>query len=60
LEILRPQELRPPRLPNELLPFVEERIVAFALGHPGLRPAADRERALLVSASLELLWITGS
>jgi transposase InsO family protein len=35
LAILRPRERRKPRLPNQLSPFVEERIVAFALGHPG-------------------------
>ena len=37
LEILRPRERRPPR-PNQLSPFLEERIVAFALGHPGYGP----------------------
>lgn len=39
LEILRPRERRRPRMPNQLSPLVEERIVAFALGHPGLGPA---------------------
>jgi transposase InsO family protein len=38
LEILRPRERRRPRLPNQLSPFVEERIVAYALGHPGQGP----------------------
>jgi len=38
LEILRPRERRRPRMPQQLSPFVEERIVAFALGHPGLGP----------------------
>ena len=38
LEILRPRERRPPRMPNQLPPFLEERIVAFALGQPGLGP----------------------
>jgi transposase InsO family protein len=38
LEILRPRERRKPRLPHQLSPFVEERIVAFALGHPGFGP----------------------
>lgn len=38
LEILRPRERRRPKLPNQLSPLVEERIVAFALGHPGLGP----------------------
>jgi transposase len=27
-----------PRMPQQLSPFVEERIVAFALGHPGFGP----------------------
>jgi transposase len=39
LGILRPRERRRPRMPNQLSPLVEERIVAFALGHPGLGPA---------------------
>jgi transposase InsO family protein len=39
LEILRPRERRRPRQPNQLSPLVEGRIVAFALGHPGLGPA---------------------
>jgi transposase InsO family protein len=38
LEILRPRERRRPRLPNQLSPFIEERIIAFALGHPGYGP----------------------
>src|SRR3954453_4446358 len=38
LEILRPRERRLPRMPNQLSAFVEERIVAFALGHPGFGP----------------------
>jgi transposase InsO family protein len=38
LEILRPRERRPPRMPRQLSPFVEERIVAFALAHPGYGP----------------------
>ncbi len=38
LEMLRPRERRPPRMPNALSPVLEERIVAFALGHPGLGP----------------------
>ena len=58
LEILRPRERRAPRMPNQLAPFVEERIVAFALGQPGLGPrriAAQLRRVawggLVVSAS---------
>jgi len=38
LEILRPRERRRPKMPNQLSALVEERIVAFALGHPGLGP----------------------
>jgi transposase InsO family protein len=38
LEVLRPRERRQPRMPNQLSPLVEERIVAFSLGHPGLGP----------------------
>jgi transposase len=38
LEALRPRERRRPRMPNQLSPLLEQRIVAFALGHPGLGP----------------------
>jgi len=38
LEILRPRERRKPRMPNQLPPWVEERVLSFALGHPGLGP----------------------
>jgi transposase InsO family protein len=38
LEILRPRERRRPRMPNQIPAMVEERIVAFSLGHPGLGP----------------------
>jgi transposase InsO family protein len=38
LEVLRPRERRRPQMPNQLSPLIEERIVAFALGHPGLGP----------------------
>ena len=38
LEMLRPRERRPPRMPNQLPQLTEQRIVAFALGHPGLGP----------------------
>src|SRR5437762_13186005 len=38
LEILRPRERRRPRMPNQLSPLVEQRIVAFALAHPGFGP----------------------
>lgn len=36
LEMLRPRERRPPRMPNQTSVLVEQRVVAFALGHPGL------------------------
>src|SRR5918992_3925435 len=56
LEVLRPRERRRPKMPNQLSPLVEERIVAFALGHPGLGPrriaaelARPRWGGLLVS-----------
>jgi transposase InsO family protein len=56
LEILRPRERRRPRMPQQLSPFVEERIVAFALGHPGHGPrriaselARERWGGILVS-----------
>jgi transposase len=50
LEILRPRERRPPRMPNQVPPWLEERVVAFALGHPGLGPRR-------VSAQLALpMW----
>jgi transposase InsO family protein len=38
LEVLRPRERRPPRMPNQLSVLVEHKIVAFALGHPGHGP----------------------
>ena len=39
LEMLRPRERRRPRMPNATSPFVEHRVVAFALGQPGFGPA---------------------
>src|SRR5690349_384014 len=38
LEMLRPRERRRPVMPNQLSVMVEQRIVAFSLGHPGLGP----------------------
>ncbi len=38
-EILRPRERRRPQMPNAIPVLVEQRIVAFALGHPGYGPA---------------------
>jgi len=38
LEMLRPRERRRPQMPNQIAPMVAEKIVAFALGHPGYGP----------------------
>ncbi len=38
LEMLRPRERRRPQMPNQLPVLVEQRIVAFCLGHPGHGP----------------------
>src|SRR5215216_4132637 len=38
LEMLRPRERRRPQMPNQLSVMLEQRIVAFCLGHPGLGP----------------------
>lgn len=38
LEVLRPRERRQPRMPNAISQLVVQRIVAFALGQPGLGP----------------------
>lgn len=38
LQILMPRERCKPRMPNQLPAFVEERVVALALGSPGLGP----------------------
>jgi hypothetical protein len=38
-EILRPRERRVPRMANATSPLIEQRVVAFALGHPGFGPA---------------------
>ena len=58
LEMLRPRERRAPRMPNQLSKMIEERIVAFSLGHPGLGPkrvaselARPKWGGILVSAN---------
>jgi transposase InsO family protein len=58
LEVLRPRERRRPQMPNQLPKMIEQRIVSFALAHPGLGPrriAAElgREKwgGILVSAN---------
>jgi len=38
LEMLRPRERRRPMMPNQLPVLIEQKIVAFSLGHPGLGP----------------------
>jgi transposase InsO family protein len=38
LDGLRVRERRKPRMPNQIGPHVEHRVLAFALGHPGLGP----------------------
>jgi transposase len=38
-EILRPRERRTPQMANATSPLIEQRVVAFALGHPGFGPA---------------------
>ena len=54
--MLRPRERRSPRMPNQASQLVEQRVVAFALGHPGLGPrrisatlAQERWGGILVS-----------
>jgi transposase InsO family protein len=38
LEALRIRERRRPRMPNQIGPHLEQRVIAFALGHPGFGP----------------------
>ena len=38
LEMLRPRERRRPQMPNQLSRMVEERMLSFAIAHPGLGP----------------------
>ena len=38
LEMLRPRERRLPQMPNQIAPWLEHQVVAFALGQPGLGP----------------------
>lgn len=58
LEALRVRERRPPRMPNELGPHLEQRILAFSLAHPGFGPrrisaelARERWGGLRISAN---------
>ena len=59
--MLRPRERRRPLMPNQLSLMVEQRIVAFSLGHPGLGPRRVASRlarpewgGLIVSAQRRL------
>jgi transposase InsO family protein len=38
LDILRPRERRRPRMPNATPQHIEQKVLAFALGHPGFGP----------------------
>jgi transposase len=38
LEMLRPRERRRPRMPNQLPKMIEERVISFAIAHPGFGP----------------------
>lgn len=38
LEMLRPRERRRPRMPNQLPKMIEERVLSFAIAHPGFGP----------------------
>ena len=38
LEALNVRERRRPRMPNQIGPHLEQRIIAFCLGHPGYGP----------------------
>lgn len=60
-EILRPRERRAPRMPNATPLFVEQEVITFALGHPGLGPARisselRRERWGSISISANGVW----
>ena len=45
LDLLRPRERRRSQMANATSPLVEQRVVAFALGHRGFRPGAHRGQA---------------
>jgi transposase InsO family protein len=58
LEMLRPRERRAPQMPNQLPKMVEERILSFAIAHPGLGPkrvaselAREKWGGIVVSAN---------
>ena len=39
VDILRPRERRRPQMPNSISLLIEQRILAFSIGNPGLGPA---------------------
>jgi len=41
-DILMPRELGRPKMGNKTSPFIEQRVIAFALGHPGFGPMRSR------------------
>ena len=67
LEILRPRERRAPRMPNQIPPWLAQKIIAAALGEPGLGPrrlAAQLEHSLGERVSpgglANVLWWTSA
>src|SRR5512133_1248513 len=56
LEMLRPRERRSPQMPDQIPQIVEERVVAFSLGHPGLGPR--RVAAMLASPEWGALCVS--
>ncbi|MBI2781000.1 MAG: helix-turn-helix domain-containing protein, partial [Chloroflexi bacterium] len=56
LEMLRPRERRPPRMPNQASVLVEQRVVAFVSGHESCRELSTKSaEALGVTRGL-LVW----
>ncbi len=60
LEVLRPRERRHPRMPNATPVLIEQRVIAFALGHPGFGPArisAELARGNDLDTLAERSWV---
>ncbi len=60
-ELLRPRERRRPQMPNATSPMIEQRVLAYALAHPGQGPdriAAElrREKWGAVTLSANGVW----
>src|SRR5215218_8067243 len=55
LEMLRPRERRRPQMPNQLSVMLEQRIVAFCLGHPGLGPEGVRRTVCEAGVTLVMV-----